>query len=317
MSMRSVVKILKVVVIAVVFILLAVLVAYYAPNKSLEELQEKWTYDNSQFINIDGMPVHHRINGEGMPLVLIHGTAASLHTWERWTEILDDHYKVISLDIPAFGLTGPNSDGNYSLEFYARFLHQFLQELEVDSMYLAGNSLGGAIAWRYTTMYPKEVKKLILVDASGYPSNKETPLAFKLARSKIWRKALLNFTPKSLFRTSLEAVYYDDELVSDELIQRYYDLYLREGNRQAFVDRVNNFTPIDPLLIKTISVPTLIQWGKADEWISVENALKFKRDIPNSKVIIYENTGHVPMEEKPEITANDCLEFLQAIDDGV
>jgi len=285
----------------------------YAPDKSLDTLKADWAYDNSQFLTIDNMPVHYRINGTGTPLVLIHGTGASLHTWEKWTEILDDKFKVISLDMPAFGLTGPNQTGKYSLEYYAQFLDQFLTKIGVDTCHIGGNSLGGAIAWRYTTMYPDKVKKLILLDAGGYPpENKddEPPLAFQLAKSPIWSKILLTITPKSLFESSMKEVYHNDDLVTDKLINRYYELYLREGNRQAFVDRVNNIEYTDPSYIKTITAPTLIQWGKTDEWIPLANAYKFQKDIVGSKVIVYDNAGHLPMEEIAEQSAADAKAFL-------
>ena len=85
---------------------------------------------------------------------------------------------------------------------------------------------------------------------------------------------------------------------------------IREGNRQAFIDRVNTEQYEDPSKIKTIKCPTLIQWGQHDHWVSLENAYKFNKDITNSKLIIYENAGHVPMEEIPEITGRDVLNFL-------
>ncbi len=312
MKLKLIFKVTVAIIGLLLLALTIILLAYYSPDKSLEELQQKWAYDNSKFIEIDGMPVHYRINGQGTPLVLIHGTAASVHTWEVWTEVLEKDFKVVSLDMPAFGLTGPNGDGVYSLEFYAQFLDKFLNQIGIDSLHIAGNSLGGAIAWRYTTLHPEKVKKMVLIDASGYPSNKEgdQPLAFKLAKSDFWSKMLLNFTPKSLFRTSIEEVYYNDDLVNDELIDRYYDLYLRPGNRQAFIDRVNNTALTDPELIKNITVPTLILWVREDEWIPVYNAYKFEEDILGSKLIVYDSAGHVPMEEIPVRTAEDCRAFL-------
>ena len=285
----------------------------YQPDKPLSALKAEWTYDNSKFLQIDNMPVHYRINGTGTPLVLIHGTGASLHTWEKWTDILEKDFKVIALDMPAFGLTGPNETGNYSLEYYAQFLDEFLREIGVDTCYIGGNSLGGAISWRYTAMYPEKVKKLILLDAGGYPpenKDEEPPLAFKLAKSPIWSKILLTITPRSLFESSMKEVYHNDDLVTDKLVDRYYELYLREGNRQAFVDRVNKLEYTDPAYIKTIKMPTLIQWGKTDEWVPLANAYKFKKDIVGSKLIVYDNAGHLPMEEIPTQTAQDARAFL-------
>ena len=100
----------------------------YTPDKSFSEVKKKWAYENSQFIEIDDMPVHYRINGNGKPIVLIHGTGASLHTWKEWTKILEQEFQVISLDIPGFGLTGPNKEGEYNLDYYAKFLDTFLKQ---------------------------------------------------------------------------------------------------------------------------------------------------------------------------------------------
>ena len=99
-------------------------------------------------------------------------------------------------------------------------------------------------------------------------------------------------------------------MITEELIDRYYELYLREGNRQAFIDRVRNIEYNDASPIKTIKTPTLIMWGADDEWIPVRLAGQFKNDLINSKSIIYKEAGHVPMEEIPEVTAVDVRTFL-------
>ncbi len=305
-------KILFYFLLAIVFLLIGVLILTYAPNKSLEELKEDWTYPNSQFVEIQDMPVHYRINGTGHPIILVHGTAASLHTWEKWTEILQDSLQVISLDMPAFGLTGPNPKADYSIDFYTQFLEDFTQKIGIDSFHLAGNSLGGSIAWQYAVQYPNKVKKLILLDAGGYPRKDigDVSLAFRLAKSDFWNKLLLHFTPKSLFESSLAEVYGNDSLITDDLVNRYYQLYLRKGNRQAFVDRTRTKYKDRHELIKTIQQPTLIQWGDQDQWIKVENAHRFQDDLPHSTLIVYENIGHIPMEEIPAQTAHDALRFL-------
>lgn len=309
--MKSIFKIMLIILGILVLLVLGYSWMNYAADKSLEELKTKWSYDNSQFLEMDGMPVHYRINGAGAPLVLIHGTGASLHTWEEWTKILEKDYKVISLDMPAFGLTGPNPERIYTLEFYAKFLDKFLTKIEVDTFSIAGNSLGGGIAWKYASLFPDKVESMILIDPLGYPRKGELPFALRLAADKNASKFLKTITPRSLFYKSMNEVYYNDDFVTDELVNRYYDLYLREGNRQAFVDRAMSIEKIDTLEIATIKTPTLILWGEKDEWISPEDALKFKRDIKDSELITYPNAGHVPMEELPQLTAHDTRIFLK------
>jgi pimeloyl-ACP methyl ester carboxylesterase len=309
--MKSIFKKLLIALGILVLLILGYTWLNYAPDKSLEELKVKWAYDNSQFLEIDGMPVHYRINGEGEPLVLIHGTGASLHTWEKWTEILEKDFKVISLDMPAFGLTGPNPERVYTLAYYAKFLDAFLEKIEVDKFSIVGNSLGGGIAWKYTSLFSNKVKSMILIDPMGYPRKGELPFALRLAANKYASQYLKTVTPKALFYKSMNEVYHNDALVTDELVNRYYDLYLREGNRQAFVDRAMSIEKVDTLEIATIKTPTLILWGAKDEWISPEDAPKFKKAIKGSELITYSNAGHVPMEELPKLTAHDARIFLE------
>jgi pimeloyl-ACP methyl ester carboxylesterase len=124
----------------------------------VEELKLEYANEQSEFMELNGLSVHYRDEGEGMPVVLVHGTAASLHTWDDWTNTLKEHYRVIRMDIPAFGLTGPDPKGDYSIDGYVGFLAQFLDQLHIDSMYLAGNSLGGNIAWNFASEHPDKVK---------------------------------------------------------------------------------------------------------------------------------------------------------------
>ncbi|MEO1712773.1 MAG: alpha/beta hydrolase, partial [Bacteroidota bacterium] len=202
MSLRTKLRGVLITALSVILLLLVVFLGRsYAPDRSLDELIPEYTYPDSKFVDIQGLKTHYRITGEGPNLLLLHGTASSLHTWEVWTERLKDDFRVISLDLPAFGLTGPNTDGIYDYAFYANFLEEFVQSQHLDSFYLAGNSLGGAIALQYTSQFPSKVRKLILLDPAGYPKeDRPDPLAFRLARRDLTAAFLRNFTPKSLFK---------------------------------------------------------------------------------------------------------------------
>ncbi len=124
----------------VILLLVVVMIGRaYAPDRSLDELIPEYTYSDSKFVDVQGLKTHYRITGEGPNLLLLHGTASSLHTWEVWTERLKNDFRIISLDLPAFGLTGPNLDGVYDYAFYANFLEDFVQSQQLDSFYLAGN----------------------------------------------------------------------------------------------------------------------------------------------------------------------------------
>jgi len=282
-----------------------------SPDKSLEDLKPLYTDQESEWLEVDGMQVHHKREGSGEAVVLIHGTGASLHTWDGWTEELDDNFEVYRMDLPAFGLTGPDPAKDYTIDGYVSFVHEYVEKLGVDSFSIAGNSLGGYIAWAYAVAHPDKIEKLILLDAAGYPSDEKTDaLAFKIATNPILGPLMKHITPKSFIAKNLEQVYADPSKISDELIDRYYDMTLREGNRQAFIDRVYTHHTDQSSRIAEITCPTLIMWGDSDTWVQPENAEKFKRDIKNSELIVYKNVGHVPMEEAPEQTVKDALAFL-------
>jgi pimeloyl-ACP methyl ester carboxylesterase len=220
---------------------------------------------------------------------------------------------VITLDIPAFGLTGPNPQRDYSTEFYNSFMQAFLKALSVDSCIMGGNSLGGSIAWNYALSYPEAVKKLILIDASGYPTNaKSMPIAFRIARTPVLKHLLKYLGARSLAAKSIEDVYADPSRVQPEIVDRYYDMYLREGNRQALLDRMaTSFHPDTYLKINTLQMPTLILWGEEDKLIPVENAYRFQKDLPHDTLVILKKLGHVPMEEDPKTTTEVVRSFLQ------
>ena len=260
------------------------------------------------------MNVHYRDEGEGFPIVLIHGTAASLHTWNAWTDELKKTNRVIRMDLPAFGITGPNKNADYSIEAYTIFLHSFLEKLKLEKFHLAGNSLGGNIAWNYAADYPGKVEKLILLDASGLPSNKSQPAIFKMAKTPIFNSLFLYITPKFFIKKNIEEVYEDDTKITDELINRYHKMALRVGNRQAFIDRAKTDFKPDAIAnqnkLKSIQTPTLLIWGAKDLWIPLDNGIRMDRILVNSTLKVIENSGHVPMEENPIESLKLMNEFL-------
>ena len=279
------------------------------------QLKAKYLKPKSAFVEIDGLSVHYIMEGrmdDSLPIVFIHGTSASLHTWDTLSSLLKTNKKIIRFDLPAFGLTGPNRLNQYSFNFYNQFLDQLLSKLNVTQCIVAGNSLGGSIAWNYAIASPNKVKQLILLDASGYPKKDEKgSLGFKLAGIPVLNQALKHISPISLIRKSLEDAFYNKSLVTEKMVQQYHDLLLREGNRGAILSLFQHPMKADPAKIKTISQPTLIIFGKEDQLISYQNAALFKQDIRNSQILVLDKVGHIPMEEAPNQVAAAILEFIK------
>jgi pimeloyl-ACP methyl ester carboxylesterase len=291
-----------------------------APDRPVQSLVARWAPPPSDFIEVKGQIVHLRDEGpraDPNPIVLIHGTAASLHTWEGWVRALKATRRVISFDLPGFGLTGPFSGQypaeDYSGDAYARFAIDLLDTLKVPRAVLVGNSLGGEVAWRTAYLAPQRVSRLILVDASGPAFNPITvPLGFRLARIPLLNPIVESALPRALVAQSVAAVYGDPGKVTPELVDRYFELALREGNRRALGLRVQGLVNgADQERIATLKLPTLILWGGKDRLIPPETARRFEHDIAGSRLVVFDDLGHVPQEEDPARTVAAVKAFLQ------
>ncbi len=293
----------------------AFVAAYRVPDRSVEELKQRWAPPPSQFVDIAGMQVHLRDEGprqDPLPIVLLHGTSASLHTWDGWVEALKDAHRVIRFDMPAFGLTGPAPDNNYTIENYSRILIAILDRLQVDHCVLAGNSLGGHVAWATAVLYPERVRQLILIDASGYPYQAQAvPIGFRIAATPVLNALMGEVLPRAIVESSLRNVYGDPSLVTADLIDRYFDLATRAGNRQALAQRFRQTQP-GPLAkqIPELKLPTLILWGGRDRLIPPRIGQRFHTEIAGSRLVRFNDLGHVPQEEDPGQTVAALKAFL-------
>ena len=313
---KTIFKIVKITLLVIVILMIFITVFFGYKDISLEVLKKKYATAPSSFINVDGMDVHYRDEGQSMdsiPIVLIHGTGASLHTFNDWATLLSKDHRVVRMDLPAYGLTGPFPHRDYSIENYVIFISHFLKELGIEKCVLAGNSLGGGIAWNFTVKYPEKIEKLILIDASGYPSEaKSLPVAFRIAQTPVIKNIFTFITPRFVAKSSIENVYANKTKITDDIVDRYFELTLREGNRQAFVDRLSISQDTNSYKkIKTIKQKTLVLWGEEDNLIPPKMAHRFHDDLPNDTLVILKDIGHVPMEEDPSLSLKPVLDFLK------
>ncbi len=293
-----------------ILVVLIVIGAGVRVDVPVEKLKPKYANELSKFIAVDGLSVHYRDEGIGFPLVLLHAAPSSLHTFDRLTAELAKQYRVIRLDLPGYGLTGPNAAGDYSTQWYLRFLEDFLNVLHVDSCYAAGNSFGGRLAAELAYARPGRVKKLVLIDADGYPANGAGALGIKMARNPLLRPIVRYVTPRFFIAMNLKEVFGGQTAVSDDVVDRYYDLLRRTGNRDTFIAMSNRQPEDISGHVKSLKIPTLILWGKEDTVFPPRYADYFYRDIAGSKVIIYDGVGHMPQEVIPEKMAADMRKFL-------
>ena len=307
-------------VFGLLLILSAVLLALSRqPDWPLEALVARWAPAPSSFIDVKGQLVHLRdegLQGDPLPIVLIHGTSASLHTWEGWVRALKGQRRVITLDLPGFGLTGPftgqYTPGDYHGDTYARFLLDLLDTLQVQRVVLGGNSLGGEVAWRTAVMAPQRVASLVLVDAAGPAFTPESvPLGFRIARIPLLNRISEFALPRSIVAEGVANVYADPKRIKPELVDRYFELTLREGNRRALRQRMQSLVSgEDAERIGQLQQPTLIVWGAQDRLIPPAIGLEFQRLIKGSQLVVLDGLGHVPQEEDPVRSVAPVKAFL-------
>jgi pimeloyl-ACP methyl ester carboxylesterase len=290
-----------------------------APDRPVETLVARWALPPSDFVEVRGQVVHLRDEGprdDPLPLLLIHGTSASLHTWEGWVAALKSQRRVISFDLPGFGLTGPfageYAPGDYRGDTYARFVLDLLNVLQVPRAVVGGNSLGGEVAWRLAVMAPDRVAALVLVDAAGPAFTPESvPPGFLVASLPVLNRVTEWVLPRSLVAQSVASVYGDPTRVTPELVDRYFELTLREGNRRALGQRMQHWViGVGAGQIDRITQPTLILWGGHDRLIPLAAGQHFQQQIAGSRLVVFEELGHVPHEEDPARTVAPVKEFL-------
>ncbi|MFI0140987.1 alpha/beta fold hydrolase [Streptomyces luteogriseus] len=259
---------------------------------------------DSRFVVVDGLRIHYKREGSGPPLVLLHGSASSLQHFDRAAALLAHAYDVIRPDLPAFGLTGPREDRDYRVPTYARTVARLLETLSVPRYAVAGNSLGGNIAWNHALDHPERLSGLVLVNATGYPE-KTVPSGMRLARNPLLRPLLRRVMPRRAIERNLRSVVGPgSRIVDDAMVDRAYQLMNRPGNRSAFVDFCNTDQPDRSARISRIAVPTLVLRSAGS------NGRRFALDIPGSQELVHPDGGHLLPEEEPRWFADAVEKFL-------
>lgn len=284
-------------------------------SQPLAELTEKYTDETSKFMAVDDLVIHYRDEGTGPTLVLLHGVASSLHTWDKWVQRLAPHYRILRIDLPGHGLTGKDPRvEEYDIAYMVDKLDKFLNKLSIDQMYLAGNSLGGYISWNYALHRPDRIEKMVLLDSAGFPQ--DMPFIMSFSALPVIGGIGSVMMPKFLVDMNIKAAYGDTSKVTSKLKQRYFDMTTRKGNRESLITafRVMKEQSENPYLgsrVKEVEVPTLLMWGGEDDWVPLSILEQFQEALPDSQTIVYEGVGHMPMEELPVQTSRDAHNFFK------
>ncbi len=307
------------VVVAIVVLLVAGWFAVRTPDIPVAALRAKYASPASQFVDVlPNLTVHLRDEGprDAPVLVLLHGSNSSLHTWEPWVARLKGNTRIVSFDLPAHGLTGPDPNNDYSTAASVRVVTAVANRLGLSRFVLAGNSMGGGIAARFAVTHPERLTGLILVDAGGQPPTgpRDIPLAFRIAETPVIRDLVAGITPRWLVANGLSGAVSIKSVMTDAAIDRYWELLRYPGNRTATLQRfAQGYGSVAAAELKRVTVPTLILWGREDRFIPVTSAAWYGRNLPNARTVIYDGVGHLPMEETPDRSAADVRAFMAGL----
>lgn len=301
------------VLLASAFLSIGLLYGLWAPDMALSELKLRYGSDSQHVVQVDGLNIHYKDTGpKDAPVVLLlHGFGSSLQTWDVWAAKLESHYRVIRLDLPGFGLTGPSPLHDYSEAGDLATLMHFVDKLGVASFSVIGHSMGGKMAWGLAAAAPDRVKALVLMAPDGFPEAKDIgtkPYAMPSVMG------VIKFSlPKFLVRKSIEPAFFDVNALSDSLVDRYYDMLRAPGVRAAILERSNQTIYTDPVpRLKQIKAPTLLIWGEQDQMIPSSNAQSYAHVLSDSQTVLLPKLGHLVQEEQPEIALAHVAAFLNS-----
>ncbi|MEF7613951.1 alpha/beta fold hydrolase [Aquincola sp. MAHUQ-54] len=292
-----------------------------APDRPVQSLVARWAPPPSDFIELDGQVVHLRDEGpvhDAVPLVLLHGLGSSLHTWEAWAAALRRDRRVVSLDLPGSGLTGPRGDGDYRLETTAQFVLAALDALKLQRVQLAGNGRGGDVAAHIAAIAPQRVDKLVLLDPTGLPWRAvPEPALFTAARLPVLHWLLESLLPRDAVAAMLSTQYADPAKVTAEQVDRSFELLLREGNRRALHHQLlqlgyESGQPGSDLtaLLRRVDRPVLLMWGTTDGGLPPAEANRWAAMPPNVTLMRLPALGRLPQQENPVASLAPVRAFL-------
>ncbi|MDQ0464583.1 pimeloyl-ACP methyl ester carboxylesterase [Caulobacter ginsengisoli] len=311
---------LGVVVLVIAVVLVATWLVLRRPDIPFEKLEAKYAVPTSHYVDLgEGVRVHYRDDGDPKApvIVLVHGFGDSFLTWEGWIKALSPHYRVITLDLPGHGLTRAPATYAPEPDRYADLIDAFAAKLDLPPFAIAGNSMGGGVAWRFALRHPQRLTALVLVDAAGWapPANSPPPpLAFKVMQSGFGKFLLKTIETRPLTAQGLKADVVDQSLITPAFVDRWVEVQRAPGHRPILMAVFTaRQAPATKETLAKITTPTLVLWGEQDHLIPVANAKAFADAIGGAKLIIYPDAGHLPQFENPTRSAGDVDAFLKGL----
>ena len=284
----------------------------WTPDKTEQVLMQSYSRPGTARLMVQQQPVFVQDSGprDAPVMLLLHGFGASLQAWDDWAPALEKNLRVLRIDIPGFGLSGPAVNQDYSDAADVARVIALLDQLGVQQVIIAGHSMGGRIAWNLAAAHPVRVSQLVLLAPDGFPDpHAKSDKTYEVP-------ALLGLLPYSLPKWALRMggvapAFADDSQLTPQMMQRYHDMMLAPGVRTALLDRMRQTRNSDPVArLQSIKVPVLLLWGEKDAFIPVSNAQDYLKAMPQAKLVTLPGVGHVLHEEAPQASVQVVRDFL-------
>lgn len=289
------------------------------PDTDWAAMEAKYGFADSRYLEFDGARLHWRDVGckTCPPLVLVHGLGASVHAWADLEARLADRFRLVSLDLPAHGLSEARRDDDYRADVLIRAVEAVADAAGLTEFALVGHSLGGFVAWRFALARPERLEALAMIAPAGASQVGRTPpgpIARAMSRA-IHSDAVAwiaeRYTPRSFIAASLEGSVADPARATDEAVDRYWELLRLPGHRRAQIvwqRKPRARGAFDRL--STVDAPTLIVWGEDDRLLPATLLDAFTSRLSHAEVLRIDAVGHLPMEEAPDLVADRIARFV-------
>jgi pimeloyl-ACP methyl ester carboxylesterase len=311
--MKKIVKVISIIVVIMIGIPLLILLFRPSLIVAKADAKAQFTQPTSHYVQWRGAEIHYTDEGQGIPVMLIHGYGGSHRNFQKLNDRMKDKYRVIRIDLPGFGLSdlpGSKEEKMDFLKMYSDFFTFMLDTLHTDSVYMVGNSMGGMMAWNAALQHTDKVKKLVLIGSAGYELDKIAKGVSRMMNIPFMGLFYSKGMPLTMSEGGARKVYADTSKINHAEVINNNKIWNRDGNLDAAYRLMQSQQYPDSTRITQITIPTLIIWGKNDQIVPVAHAYKFERDIKGSQLVILDTCGHVPMIEKADETAGLIKKFF-------
>lgn len=282
----------------------------------------------SRFVDVDGVRVHLKDQGQGPAILLVHGTLGDLSDWDGWAAALSARYRVLRLDLPGFGLTGPVRSGNYSVDRHLALVDGLMDELGIERFAIAGISYGGLVAFRYAATRTERVTALILTNSAGIETGRPGAAApAAVASGAAQAAASAPAAPAQRRNIFFDPVVTADDVQSNllhmvsnpasitpQMVQRKLDYLNIQGRGEESAIGRNTYERGNPQrVLAHVRAPALVMWGAGNRALDTRTADEFAAAMKNAcsvQRVLVPDGGHLLIVDQAARSAAIALEFL-------